>query len=113
MNTSKGYYRVCLVLAMLAGVIAFYAGTAMGYDDKTEITLKKAAVYAVSYDEAGKVSSVSLLSYEGEDYLVAPNEFGKELIPLVEHTVNVTGMVRIDEKGRKVISISKFEEAFN
>jgi hypothetical protein len=98
MNTSvNGHYSMRLVLAMFAGFIIFFSGTAMGYDDKTEISLKKAAVYAMTYDAAGKVDSVSLLSYEGEDYLVAPNEIGRKLFPLVEHTVNVDGTVRIDE----------------
>ena len=102
-----------IMASLLAGSIFFCCGTALGYDDKTEVALKKAAVYAASYDDKGKVASVTLLSYEGEDYIVTTNDISKQLFPLVEHTVNVNGIMTLDANGRKVITISKFEEAFN
>ena len=102
-----------IVVFLLVGSIFFYCNTALGYDDKTEVSLKQAAVYAASYDDKGKVSSVTLLSYEGEDYIVAANAISEQLIPLVERTINVTGIVTFDDKGQKVITISKFEESFN
>jgi hypothetical protein len=113
MKTIGNGLGVWKVLILLAGLMAFCSGSVLGYDDKTEVELKKAAVFAASYDSKGKIASVSLLSYEGEDYLVTPDEVSKQLIPLVEHTVNVSGMVKIDKEGRKVMTISKFEEAFN
>ena len=102
-----------IVAFLLAGSILFCCTTALGYDDKTEVSLKKAAVYAASYDDKGKVTSVTLLSYEGEDYIVTDNDISKKLIPLVERTVNVSGIITLDAKGRKNIIVSKFEEAFN
>lgn len=98
---------------LLFGSILFTCNTAFGYDDKTEVSLKKAAVYAASYDDKGKIASVTLLSYEGEDYIVTDDDIGKKLIPLVEHVVDVSGIITLDAKGRKVITVSKFTEAFN
>ncbi|MCL1985224.1 MAG: hypothetical protein FWG59_02100 [Betaproteobacteria bacterium] len=102
-----------IVASLLASSIFFSYSVALGYDDNTEVSLKKAAVYAANYDDKGKVTSVTLLSYEGEDYIVAANDISNQLIPLVEHTVNVNGVVTLNAKGQKVITISKFEEAFN
>lgn len=105
--------RVTLCLGLILSLVGFFSSPAMSYDDKTEITLKKAAVYAATYDATGKAASVTLLSYEGDDYVVVSDATSARLIPLVEHTVNVTGVVSIDAEGRNVITISTFEEAFN
>ena len=113
MIIKQNIFGQLIVTSLLVVGILFCCSTALAYDDQTEVSMKKAAVFAASYDDKGEVTSVALLSYEGEDYIVTVDDISKQLIPLVEHTVNVTGIVTFDAKGEKVITISKFEESFN
>lgn len=77
------------------------------------VTLSKAAVYPNDTLNGGKLAPVMLLSYEGNDYYLTPNQESKQLEKLVEHTVNVQGTVTKDTAGRTVLTITGFKEAFN
>lgn len=94
-----------IAILLMGGVTAFGA--------EQEIQLNKAAVYENTELDGGKLAPVMLLSYEGEDYYLAPSGETKKLEKLVEHTVNVKGTVKQDAKKRNVITVKSFEESFN
>lgn len=88
-------------------------GSVTAFSAEQEIQLNKAAVYENTELEGGKLAPVMLLSYEGEDYYLAPSGETKKLEKLIEHTVTVKGTVTQDAKKRNVLTIKSFEESFN
>ena len=96
-----------MLFALLFATVAFAASV------NADIELKKAAVYPNDDTAGGALAPVMLLSYEGEDYFLAPNEQSKKLEGLIEHTINVTGSVAQDGETRNVMTVKSFKEAFN
>jgi hypothetical protein len=96
---------------MLVGII-FFASQLPAYAGDL-FNLDKAAIYRNETLDGGKLSPVMLLSYDGKDYYLAQNEETKKLESLVEHTINVEGSLAKDAKGRNVLTITSFKEAFN
>lgn len=97
--------------SIFAVVALLFAFSAPAFAEE-ELSLSKAAVYHSDIQESDK-APVMLLSYEGEDYYVAPNDKAKELEKFVEHTINVKGTVAKDAEGRNVLTVTEFSEAFN
>ena len=96
-----------MLFALLFVTVAFAASV------DADIELKKAAVYRNDDTAGGALAPVMLLSYEGEDYFLTPNEQSKKLEGLIERTINVTGSVTQDGEKRNVVTIKSFTEAFN
>ena len=77
-----------------------------------EITVK-ASVYAAAWNEKGEVSQVSLITEVGDELFVVHNTVGDDLLKLVEQNVRVTGVVSANGNRRKMITVSKYEIAYN
>jgi len=73
-----------------------------------EVTIK-GMVLALDWDDNDNVSAVSIISEDGEEYLVLKNANGKKLLKLVEKDVVATGSISEDSDGNKVIAINSFE----
>jgi hypothetical protein len=69
----------------------------------------KGIVLALDWDDNDNVSAVSIISEDGEEYLVVKNANGKKFLKLVDKDVIVTGSISEDSDGNKVIAINSFE----
>jgi hypothetical protein len=61
------------------------------------------------WDANSRVVGVAIKTGGGEEYLVDKNKLGKELLVLIQKTVEVTGTVREHEDGYMVVNVKRFE----
>jgi hypothetical protein len=95
------------VLCVLAPLLVLAEG---GPDKEATV---KASVYATAWNDKGEVSEVSLITEVGDELFVVHNAVGDELMKLVEQNVRVTGVVAANSTQRKLITVSKYEIAYN
>jgi len=84
---------------------------AYGYSEN-DITVK-ATVYGAAWNEKGEVTSVSLLTTDGDELFVVHNAIGDELLKIVEQNIKANGAVLVDKQGRKNITVYKYEISYN
>jgi hypothetical protein len=61
------------------------------------------------WDERANVIGVAIRTWKGQEYLVDRNKLGKELLALLEKTIEVMGTVREHEDGYMVVNVKKYE----
>jgi hypothetical protein len=66
-------------------------------------------VTPTDWDEKGNVVAVVVSSPSEEEYLIASDELGEELMELCGAQVMVTGVVANDKSGKKTIAVKKYE----
>lgn len=103
--------RHAVVLAVCACMLLSLIGIAYGYSEN-DITVK-ATVYGADWNAKGDVTSVSLLTVEGDELFVTHNAVGDELLTKVDQNIKANGAVLVDKQGRKNITIYKYEILFN
>jgi hypothetical protein len=72
------------------------------------ITIRGLLVPA-DWDEKGNITETAVSTYFEEEYLVEMNARGEALLPFLRQKVKVIGLVRMDERGRKVIRVDEYE----
>lgn len=91
------------------------------YEQEKETTIQ-GVVTELDWDDEGNVISlaidVTVESVEDEDgemieeseyYTVVLDDKGKELLKLVDETVEVTGIVKVDKEDNKTIKVKKYK----
>lgn len=66
------------------------------------------ALYAAEVVIKGTVTEEGIVADDGQVYAVADNDVGKELMDLINKTVEVAGTVE-EKDGKKIITIIDFE----
>jgi hypothetical protein len=82
--------------------------TAANAYDENVVDLK-GTVFATDNDDKGNVIAVSIIDAGGEEFFVANDEVGKQLLKLVDKNVKASGVINVDKHGKKIIKIKKFE----
>jgi len=91
------FFLTALVWALPAGAY---------WENEVDI---KGTVFAVDNDQSGNVIAVSILDPTGEEYFVVHDEVGDKLLKLVDKNLKVTGVINVENDGKKKITIKKFE----
>ena len=63
----------------------------------------------VDWDERGNITETAVSTYFEEEYLIERNARGEALLPFLREKVKVVGLVRVDERGKKVLRVEEFE----
>jgi hypothetical protein len=63
----------------------------------------------VDWDEKGNITETAVSTYLEEEYLIERNARGEELLPFLRQRVKVIGLVRMDDRGRKVIRVEEYD----
>ena len=63
----------------------------------------------VDWDERGNITETAVSTYFEEEYLIERNARGEALLPFLRHKVKVAGVVRMDDRGRRVIRVKEYE----
>ena len=77
-------------------------------DVKSVVTIKGLPVPS-DWDETGNIIKIAVSTFFEEEYLVEPNPRGKELFPFLRQKVKISGRVRVDDHGRKVVRVKEYE----
>ena len=65
-------------------------------------------VFAVDWDEEGRITAVSVVTEKGEEYNVIPDAVGKELFLWEGETAELTGVAGADTEGRKTLQVVRY-----
>jgi len=68
----------------------------------------KGIVIPVDWDERGKVIAAAISTHGEEEYLIDCDYKGEEIIDHIQHEVEVTGVVRKDNK-KKTVTITTYD----
>ena len=63
----------------------------------------------VDWDEKGNITKTAVSTYFEEEYLIEKNVRGEALLPFIRQKVKVIGLVRMDDRGRKVVRVEAYE----
>jgi len=74
-----------------------------------EIITVKGIVIPVDWDEEGNPIATAILAPGEEEYFVEQEGEGIELLGLMQHEVEATGMLRETVRGHKVITVKSYE----
>ncbi|MFP3869791.1 MAG: hypothetical protein ACLFVT_02775 [Syntrophobacteria bacterium] len=66
-------------------------------------------VVPVEWDEGGRIIATAISTYLEEEYLIELDTCGQELSALLRQNVQVSGTVRQDDCGNKIITVRKYE----
>ena len=79
--------------------------------DKNESsqTTIRGLVLPVDWDDKGNVTATAISTHFEEEYLVDQNARGEALLAFLRQRVKVFGSIVENEKGKKIITVSKYE----
>jgi len=63
----------------------------------------------VDWDEEGIATETAVSTYFEEEYFIEKNSRGQALLPFLREMVKVIGLVRIDDRGRKVLKVREYQ----
>jgi hypothetical protein len=63
----------------------------------------------VDWDERGNITETAVSTYLEEEYLIEGNARGKALLPFLRQKLKVIGVVKMDDRGRKVVRVEEHE----
>jgi hypothetical protein len=63
----------------------------------------------IDWDEKGNITEIAVSTYFEEEYLIEKNAREEEMLPFLRQKVKVIGLVRMDERGRRVVRVEKYE----
>ena len=63
----------------------------------------------VDWDERGNIIETAVSTYFEEEYLIERNARGEALLPFLRQKVKVIGLVRMNDRGRKVVRVEEYE----
>ena len=61
------------------------------------------------WDEGGAITAIAVSTYSEEEYLIEPNPKGEELFAFVRQKVEIRGRVKMQGRGRKLITVKEYE----
>ena len=65
-------------------------------------------IFAVDWDEEGRITAVSVVTEEGREYTVVPDKVGRELYRWEGETAEITGIVGADTERRKTLQVNRY-----
>ena len=65
-------------------------------------------VFVLDWDEENRVTAVSVVTEEGREYRVLPDDAGRELFRLEGDTVYIEGAAGADAAGRKTLTVIRY-----
>jgi hypothetical protein len=65
-------------------------------------------IYASAWDGNERAVAVVIVTDEGEEYAVSEADHGRELMKFEAHSVKAIGKISLDERGKKVITVTRF-----
>ncbi len=77
--------------------------------DSEQISLR-GIVIPVAWDERGNAIKAAILTANEQEYAVEEDEKGNKLLALVQHVVEISGVVR-EEAGCKIITVEACQKA--
>ena len=63
----------------------------------------------VDWDERGNIIETAVSTYFEEEYFIERNARGEALLPFLRQKVKVIGLVRMNDRGRKVVRVEEYE----
>jgi len=92
--------RVLLLgIALLALVVPAWGG---------ETISLSGMVFVLDWDEENRVTAVSVVTEEGREYRILPDEAGRELFRREGDTVDIEGVAGADAAGRKTLTVIRY-----
>jgi hypothetical protein len=73
--------------------------------DKEQVTRIKGVLVPAEWAHDGRITQVTLLTNTEEEYLIRKDPGWERIIPLMRETVEIVGLVHIDERGNRNIAI--------
>lgn len=90
-----------LLLSFVFSILAFAI-----QDNKVTIV---GTVTAWEWDDDNNATAIAI-STEDDDYVVGQNDLGNELLELLDHEVEVTGTVSVNDDDEKVIMVTEYKD---
>jgi len=75
---------------------------------KTQSATMTGIVIPADWNDDQEVVAVALATPDEKEYRIGGNRKGRELLDHLQHQVEVTGPLSEDEKGRRVIIVSRY-----
>jgi hypothetical protein len=75
---------------------------------KTRSATMTGIVIPADWNDDQEVIAVALATPDEKEYRIGGNRKGRELLDHLQHQVEVTGPLSEDEKGRRVINVSRY-----
>ena len=78
----------------------------------SKMTLKnkyKGIITASSWDEAGKISRISLNALNEKEYIIKKSKQSEELMSFIQNQVEITGKVEMKPDGKLYIKVTNFK----
>ena len=69
----------------------------------------KGILVPADWDESGNIIAMALSTYSEEEYIVKPNQRGQELFAFLHRKVEIQGFVKMDDCGRKIVTVEQYE----
>jgi hypothetical protein len=63
----------------------------------------------IDWDEKGNITEIAVSTYFEEEYLIEKNARGEALLPFLRQKVKVIGLVRMNDRGRRVVRVEEYE----
>ena len=79
------------------------------YSDAEGFVTIRGLIVPSEWDEGGNITATAISTYFEEEYLIDQNPRGKELLAFLRQKVEVIGLVRTGDRGRKVITVEEYE----
>lgn len=92
-------YALLFGIALLAVVVPARGGETMSFSGM---------VFVLDWDEENRVTAVSVVTEEGREYRVLPDEAGRELFRREGDTVDIEGVAGTDAAGRKTLTVIRY-----
>jgi hypothetical protein len=73
-----------------------------------EVTMT-GTVYPIAWDDSDNVFAAAIATSKGEEYVVVKDSMGKSLFKLAYKKVEITGVVRENTLGERVIKVKKYK----
>ena len=65
-------------------------------------------IFPARWDEKGQIAGLVIDTDDQDEYFIALNRKGKELLPYIHHEVELTGTLKEDDDGHYVINVKSF-----
>jgi hypothetical protein len=72
------------------------------------ITIRGLLVPA-DWDDRGNITEMAVSTHFEEEYFIEQNARGEALLPFLRQKVKVIGCVKIDDRGRRIAIVDKYE----
>ena len=78
------------------------------FEDTKGIVIVKGLLIPADWDEGGEIIAVAISTYYEEEYLIERNPKGEELFAFVRQNARISGLVKTDDRGKKIIRVQEY-----